>query len=274
MKSVPGGERSATLKFLADLTEPLVYIPSRGGGDQTEHVGNFRNENVSIRDARADLPSPNLDREGFMLVPHDSAVDDFYEDRALEEIYHGELRALLLGITGAQRVEIFDDTRRSASLARQRETGIREPANIVHNDYTAASGPRRRDDYLTEASLDKSEFRDRRFAIINTWRPLRPVINQPLVLCDATSIEDSDLVAMERRAEERVGELQVALHNPRQRWYFYPHMQPNEVLLFKTYDSDEDGRTRFTPHSSFSDPLAPASAPARESIESRCLVFF
>jgi hypothetical protein len=51
-------------------------------------------------------------------------------------------------------------------------------------------------------------------------------------------------------------------------------MRPEEVLLFKTYDSAEDGRARFTPHSSFADPAAPPDAPARESLESRCLVFF
>ena len=28
------------LKFLADLDEPLVYIPSKGGSDATDHVGN------------------------------------------------------------------------------------------------------------------------------------------------------------------------------------------------------------------------------------------
>ena len=270
-----GGGRTATLKFLADLSAPLVYVPSIGGGDQTEHIGNFRSEDVTVHDARVELPASSLDREGFMLVKHPSRVSDFYDDAVLRHVYHDELRSLIRDITGAQRVEVFDDTRRSASRARQRETGVREPANIVHNDYTAASGPRRLADWLAAAAAGEEDVTARRFAIINAWRPLRgPVLDQPLVLCDATSVGDDDLVAMERRAEERVGELQAALYNPRQRWYFYPQMQPGEVLLFKTYDSAEDGRTRFTPHSSFSDPLAPHDAPARESIESRCLVFY
>jgi hypothetical protein len=51
-------------------------------------------------------------------------------------------------------------------------------------------------------------------------------------------------------------------------------MQMDEALLFKTFDSETDGRTRFTIHSSFEDPDAPADAPPRESIETRCLVFF
>ncbi|MEE4661752.1 MAG: CmcJ/NvfI family oxidoreductase [Halieaceae bacterium] len=275
MVDTPAAPRTVSLKFLADLSAPLVYLASRGGGDQTEHLGNFRDEDVPVLDARTALAETSLDREGFMLVKHASKVADFYDDTALRTVYHDELKALIRGITNAARVEVFDDTRRSASLSRQRERGIREPANIVHNDYTAASGPRRLADYLAETGDGSAPDSYERFAIINAWRPIRgPVLDQPLVLCDATSVEDGELVAMERRADQRVGELQAALHNPRQRWYFYPCMQPDEVLLFKTYDSAEDGRARFTPHSSFNDPLAPEDAPARESIESRCLVFF
>lgn len=267
--------RTATLKFLADLSVPLVYVPSKGGGDKTEHVGNFRNQQVPVLDARTDLIKPSLDREGFLLVPHASAVSDFYDDDVLRHTYHDELKVLVRRITGARRVEIFDDTRRSTSLERQQQTGIREPANIVHNDYTAQSGPKRLTDWLKSTGTDRASLPQGRFAIINAWRPIRnPVYDQPLIFCDATSIESCDLIAMERRADERVGAVQAALYNPQQRWYFYPTMQPDEVLLFKTYDSTEDGRARFTPHSSFRDPLAPANMPARESIESRCLVFF
>jgi hypothetical protein len=265
----------AELKFLADLSKPLVYVPSKGGGDQTEHQGNFRTHSVEVHDARRALPATDLDREGFVLLEQPSAVDDFYDDDALQNTYHGELIALIKATTGAQRVEVFDDTRRSASIATQQARGIREPANIVHNDYTAASGPRRLRDFFAGAPEEAEALRQRRFAIINAWRPINgPVYDQPLVLCDASTLADGDLVAMERRAEERIGELQVALFNPGQRWYYYPRMRPEEILLFKTYDSAEDGRARFTPHSSFADPAAPPDAPARESLETRCLVFF
>ncbi|MCH8099418.1 MAG: methyltransferase, partial [Proteobacteria bacterium] len=64
------------------------------------------------------------------------------------------------------------------------------------------------------------------------------------------------------------------LHHPEQRWYYFPEMQMDEALLFKTFDSETDGRARFTVHSSFADPSAPADAPPRESIETRCLLFF
>jgi hypothetical protein len=51
-------------------------------------------------------------------------------------------------------------------------------------------------------------------------------------------------------------------------------MQRNEVLLLKGYDSAEDGCARFTAHTSFDDPTTLPDAAARESIETRTLVFF
>jgi hypothetical protein len=51
-------------------------------------------------------------------------------------------------------------------------------------------------------------------------------------------------------------------------------MAPDEALLIKTYDSATDGRARFTIHTSFEDPSSATDAPPRESIETRCFVFF
>jgi hypothetical protein len=265
----------ANLKFLANLDEPLVYIPSKGGGDATDHVGNFAMREVDVYDGRHDMQSSSLDVEGFQLVSQPTAVDDFYDDAQVESTYHTEIKELLSRETSAARVEIFDDTRRTSSLQIQREKSIREPADIVHNDYTAASGVKRLRDHFANDPQEAEELLQRRFAIVNVWRSIAgPIINHPLVMCDATTVRAEDLVSVERRAEERIGELQVALYNSEQRWYYYPEMQMDEALLFKTFDSETDGRTRFTVHSSFADPTAPAGAAPRESIETRCLLFF
>jgi len=265
----------AKLKFLANLDEPLVYIPSKGGGDETNHVGNFTMREVSVHDGRRDMPSSSLDVEGFQLVSQKTAVDDFYDDEQVNGMYHDEVKALLMEATGAVRIEIFDDTRRTSSLERQREKNIREPADIVHNDYTAASGIKRMQDYFADSPGEADELLQRRFTIVNVWRSIGgPVVDHPLVLCDSTTVRPEDLVSVERRAEERIGELQVALYNPEHRWYYFPELQMDEALLFKTFDSETDGRTRFTLHSSFADPGAPDDAPPRESIETRCLLFF
>jgi hypothetical protein len=265
----------AGLKFLANLDEPLVYIPSKGGDDETEHVGNFATQEVTVHDGRQDKHSSSLDVEGFKLVRQLTAVEDFYDDAQIESPYHDEVKALLAEMTGAARIEIFDDTRRSASLERRRERKIREPAEIVHNDYTARSGVKRLRDHFADEPDEAEELLKRRFAIVNVWRSIAgPIYNNPLVLCDAATVKPEDLVSVERRAEDRIGELQVALFDTGQRWYYFPEMQMDEALLFKTFDSETDGRTRFTVHSSFEVSDAPEDAPPRESIETRCLVFF
>jgi len=51
-------------------------------------------------------------------------------------------------------------------------------------------------------------------------------------------------------------------------------MRRDEALVFKVYDSERDGRARFTPHTSFVDPASPPHAAARQSIEVRAFAFF
>ena len=57
------------------------------------------------------------------------------------------------------------------------------------------------------------------------------------------------------------------------RWYFYPKMNRDEVVMFKTYDSNEKP---FMPtlHSAFDDPTSNENASPRESIEVRAICFF
>jgi hypothetical protein len=62
--------------------------------------------------------------------------------------------------------------------------------------------------------------------------------------------------------------------SPKHRWFYFPDMATNEVLLIKGFDSMEDGRARFTAHAAFEDRTTPSFAQARESIEARTLVFY
>ena len=73
---------------------------------------------------------------------------------------------------------------------------------------------------------------------------------------------------------DRTGEIFQNAHSPGQRWYYYPGMTRDEALLLKCYDTACDGRTRFTAHTGFENPNAPAGTPPRESIELRALLAF
>jgi len=116
----------APLKYLADAGGVPVYIPSMGGGDATLHEGRYVMQPVPIHDARARAEGFSLDREGFVLVTQASAVGDFYEDEEIAAVYDSEVQALVRRVTGAERVEIFDHTRRAASLKVQVARLIRD----------------------------------------------------------------------------------------------------------------------------------------------------
>lgn len=265
----------ASLKYLADTETPVVYVASAGGGDATEHKGNYAMRSVVIHNGRMRTRGFSLDREGFVLTAHESAVTDFYGDRQIAQIYEDEVKTLVLRETGASRAEIFDHTRRAASLGVQKERQVREPASIIHNDYTARSGPNRLRDHFAGRQEEAEALLARRFAIVNVWRSIRGTVRcAPLAVCDAASVAPEDLVPVRRESRQRSGEIQQSLHNPAHRWYYFPDMTPDEALLIKTYDTAVDGRARFTIHTSFEDPTAAPDAPPRESIETRCFAFF
>ncbi len=188
-------------------------------------------------------------------------------------VYYPELEQLLKGVTGAKKAVVFDHTFRSPRSAQEKAKGMREPVRRVHNDYTTISGPQRVRDLLDH---DEAEERlQKRFAEVNVWRPIHgPVEEIPLAVCDASSISEADLIPTDLIYRDRLGEIYNFSYSPNHRWFYFPRMQRNEVVLIKGYDSAEDGRARFTAHSAFDDPTTPPNARPRESIEARALVFF
>ena len=57
-------------------------------------------------------------------------------------------------------------------------------------------------------------------------------------------------------------------YSPQQRWYYYPRMTPDEVLLFKQYDTRAEEKNRRTVfHSAIDDPTTPENAVPRYTIE-------
>ena len=63
-------------------------------------------------------------------------------------------------------------------------------------------------------------------------------------------------------------------HNPAHKWFWFPRQRREEAIVFKVYDSLQDGRARWTAHTAFDDPTTPPNARPRESIEIRTLAFF
>ena len=264
----------ATIKYLADGAQTPVYHASVGGEDAALNMdGQFESRVVDIGDARLAGTQCALDEQGFTLVQQRPSVADFYDQATVDSTYAREVETLLAALTGARRVTVFDHTRRADTRDKRKVHGIREPSAVVHNDYTDRSARQRVRDILS--ADDARALLSERFAIVNVWRPMRnPVLTSPLALCDARTVASTDLVATERRARDRIGELQLVRFNSAHRWWYYPRLQLDEAILIKTFDSATDGRARFAVHTAFEDPTSPADAAPRESIETRAFVFF
>ena len=267
----------ATLNYFLDTGEQPFTATGGPGSLDVRTGGGLDPRRVVIRNGRREPQDfePQdftLDRNGFRFVRHDTKVADFFDEAEIRATYYPEMEALVKAQSGASRVVVFDHTLRTADDEARQARQIREVVRRVHNDYTEWSGPQRLRDVLPQEADALSR---RRFAIVQVWRPIRfPVETFPLAICDAKSLAPADLVVSERRYPDRIGQTYAITYNPAHRWYWFPRMRREEALVFKVYDSRQDGVARWTAHTAFDDPTSPPGARPRESIEIRTLALF
>lgn len=267
------GTIQAIMTYCVETGVKPVNETMEAGNMGRKYSGTFEDHPVTIRDGRALRDRFDLEEHGFVFTDHDTKVKDFFDPEELKSVYYPECVELVKKQSGAKRVVVFDHTLRSGDEPTREEKKVREPVKRVHNDYTEWSGPQRVRDLLP---ADEAEaLLQRRFAIIQVWRAInKPIESNPLAICEAKSMSPGDLVASERRYPNRVGETYQITYNADHRWYYFPKMRRDEAMVFKVFDSEKDGRARFTAHSAFDDPNTPPDAPPRESIEIRTLAFF
>lgn len=276
----------ADIKYLAQFDGPAVhYVYPPSSGRTTKRPPN-EGVSVAVKDARANLNSYNLDQHGFAFMHKHSE----FAERGIEEFhkhpedvrsdYYAECTEMVMQHTGASHVIAFDHNLRSKKRAEDGYTNMNEPVRFCHNDYTHESGPKRLKALLPETS---EEPMSHRYAFINVWRPLmEPVQDKPLALCVASELDPADFIRTEIRhfkeedldTPDHIGEIYSIRHNPNHQWVYLSDMRREEAMLIKCYDSAEDGRARFTPHTAIDLPTLNNQTPPRESIEVRTVAFF
>src|SRR5688572_21459368 len=233
----------------------------------------YRQHEMTVRDGRPLRDTFRLDVHGFEFVNHHTRVREFTDEAERKRVYDPEVQALIKKHSGASDVVVFDHTIRVSDEDLQKAVNARPTVKGVHNDYTEASAPLRLREIVGDAEAER-RFK-KRWAIIQVWRPIRgTVMIDPLGICDGRSIPQQGFIRVERRYKYRTGEVYHIAHNPAHEWYYFPHMERDEALVFKVFDSDVRKPSRFTAHSAFDDPATPAGAPPRESIETRTFAFF
>jgi hypothetical protein len=224
---------------------------------------------VTIRDART--IGADLDREGFTLVEHRSAVEDLTDLAAVTGVHSGEIAELLGRVTGCDEVVMtpFGILRFSEKSGANEQHDNSHPARFVHVDVA------RKDAAAMRARTAPAGRAIARSAQYNVWRSLAGGTQDvPLGLCDYTSVAPGDLLDCRAIFDPLDGSPEwsfanyLLAANPAHRWYYYPDMRPDEAIVFKTSESDPD-RAQLMPHGAFDNPLAGDDAPPRVSLEMR-----
>lgn len=230
---------------------------------------NLEDHRVRIRNAR--LESPSFGTHGFTLLQRTTDID-FLDKQDIERRWYPQAQQLIRDLTGAQDVFTFLGILRGGESD---EGG--GPALMAHVDFNAHTLRH----WVTKLGGERGEaLAKKRLVNINLWTPVRPVENSPLAVCDAQSIAPGDLLEISfgrpetRQTDEFAGGFDsggfVLAFNANHRWYYYPAMQPNEVLAFRLCDTGGDD-VHMTAHTAFDDPTSVPGAPKRMSYEIRTI---
>ena len=295
-------------KVVIDLYKPELTEGQIPPKPITVHDGRLLQQEED--DGKPDFVSRFFRKHGFVLIPHKSAVRNWdsgafgVSDRlgttmvdqsslkysGVNEIatkYHEEVDDLLRNcILPGQNLQIEQPDQ---LLRRGKDTAHPFYGVVVHNDYGVrvedyhenaiafddeASGQAWRDSY--EANNIQG------FMVINFWRTVhmsKPLQHMPLAVLDAASVDRQDLVSSGLKGFTLSGRITNQLNvrfNETQKWYYYPDMTVDEVLvlnLFCAFKNESDAPFRQCFHSAFEHPLTPSDAEERQSCEHRVSVY-
>lgn len=248
---------------------------------------------VDVLDGRAaDLPG--WEACGFELVDHEPHVADWTDDDEIAAVHYAEVEALARELTGADAALVSDHVKRTAEP--ERRPREQTPVRLVHSDfaddYEHVVRPAYRDvrgrgaATLARSGLTPEQIEGApRIMMMQFWRNLgAPKMDLPVAFCDARTVGRDEVRPFPYTGYVAGGRSFDALAvvapedgtPPDHRWYVFPELRLDEVVAFRTYDTDlvRSGGSYFTPHSAFRDPDVEAGRPARFSIEMRVLCVF
>lgn len=237
-------------------------------------------EGTVIHDVRGHEEAFSLRSHGFEVHSHESRVPLPLDSEKAVNNYKQETELHLKAEFKAEFVYCYDTrirrndeaTRKKLYIDLRDPLSAEKPALGLHIDATVNSGPGIIQDHFPD------EYRHllttgKRVRLVNTWRPLLPVIeDKPLAFIDYFTIDKSDLIAVDRVTPFQAGEVYMVKYSPHHRWYWLSKMKRSELLVMLTYDTTPSGGARFAAHCAVDDPNARPDAPCRQSIETRSIV--
>ena len=261
-----------------DPIEATIAYAARTSFRQRYYANDHSRDTVVVEPQRMALTDArgigaSLDDQGFMLVPHQSGVRDFEDPAEVAAVHPAEIVDLLLGLSGADAVFVTAPgiLRFAESSGRAGSRNNSMPARFAHVDISTETSAAFAAQGLPEGK------RMQRHAQYNVWRAFGGVPQDvPLAVADARSVAAQDLMIADAVFDEPGKpdwgfDSYLVAHNPAHRWYWYPDMTRDEVLVFRTGDSRHPWPV---PHVAFDNPLAPPGCPPRVSIEMRAVAYW
>jgi len=247
------------------------------------NTGVYDSYEVTIRNARRAGPF-TLDEHGFCLGHHQADVTDWQQAYGPDTPYAAQVCEVAKRLTGADLAVPMGGMIRDSG---QTGATVQPPAAEAHVDFTERSAHR-----IAEAVYRRVHPTGRgydRFIAFSLWRALSPPPqDMPLALCDGRTVRDDegthntkvdvdeiptgDALFAPIEGEENMSAATIFHHSPDHRWWYFPDMTPDEVILIKFYDSDHRGAWR-CPHTAFRDTTRPDAKP-RRSMEFRGIAYF
>ena len=275
---------SAEVRASIDYLVPSSRINRRFWAPGKElNTGTYAPYPVTIRNARLSGPF-TLEEHGFCLGQHRSAITSWADNYGPESAYAHEVGDVAMRLSGADLVVPLGGMLRDSV-----DTGptIQPPAAEAHVDFTRRSAERIAGNLYQRARPAGSGFR--RFIAFSLWRALSPPPqDMPLALCEGQSVRDDEGTHNTKvdvqeiptgealfppiEGEENMTAATIFHHSPAHRWWYFPDMEPDEVVFIKFYDSERRGAWR-CPHTAFRDTTRPDAHP-RRSMEFRAIAYF
>jgi hypothetical protein len=260
----------AELNFIRPMAvKPTLDITGVGRGNLK-----LDTRQVDLADADAEDPAPTIASHGFGAVPFSASLPDGESDRPYRRNFADLCAAAVKKETGASVVFGIP-----MAVQVRRSNGVDEeaPISVCHADFTPSSTAQRVAQILPKTGWKQPPSR---FAAFNVWwLACNGPQDRPLALCDASSIAASDVqmgraqVLTPERVATDYGEIALQRYSARHRWYWYPRLGPDRLLVFCGFDSDSS-RPSMVTHSAFANRECPPGVPPRVSVECRCFAFW
>ena len=249
----------------------------------------IQQKRLAVRDGRTAQPTLSLQREGFQIAVSPSAVVRERRAELIQEnskpredlapvnaAYMDELVSLIERLSAAREVFAQYDTITVRFSERARERSWMSTAAFAHIDFQRADVERIFRQTLELTGRSVRPFT--RYVVFQTWRVITPPPqDRPLALCDARTISAEELVDMDfhgpKGSRNELVRSLASRHGARHEWYFFPDMTPDEVLIFKGFDSSAAGGAWTPLHTAFDHPDAERAEP-RGSVECRFFALY